>query len=324
MSKSEYCLESLKAFLQEARQRYEKERQGLLLEDFSGGREKRGGSGRYPPQMAPDSEIEAAWDEVTRRFDDGEEVKAIVTGWNRGGLLALWNNVLQGFIPISQLTEIPTFEDDASRDEALARWVGEELTLRIIELDRSRNRLIFSQRATLWDPEDGERLLGELAPGDVCTGCVSNICDFGAFVDLGGIDGLVHISELSWGRVNHPSEVLSFKQEVEVYVLDVDRENERIALSLKRLKENPWKSVEKEFDVGQTVPATVTNIVDFGAFARIKQGVEGLVHISEMTEFEVQHPRDIVDVGDHIYVHILDIDCAHHRLSLSMRRARRV
>jgi small subunit ribosomal protein S1 len=150
---------------------------------------------------------------------------------------------------------------------------------------------------------------------------VSNLCDFGAFVDLGGIDGLVHISELSWGRVNHPSEVLSMKQEVDVYVLDVDKQNERIALSIKRLKANPWKTVEKEFNVGQTVPATVTNIVDFGAFAKIKRGVEGLVHISEMAEFEVQHPSDIVDVGDRVNVCILDIDCERHRLSLSMRQA---
>ncbi len=324
MAKNGYCLESLRAFVQEACRRYEKERGELSPEASSRGRGKRDASGRYPPHMAPDSEIEAAWAEVARRFDNGEEVKAIVTGWNRGGLLALWDNKLQGFIPISQLTEIPTFEDAEARDEELARWVGEELELRIIELDRSRNRLIFSQRATLWNPHDGERLLTELAPGNVCEGCVSNICDFGAFVDLGGIDGLVHISELSWGRVNHPSEVLSLKQQVEVYVLDVDRENERIALSIKRLKENPWKTVEKEFDVGQTVPATVTNIVDFGAFAKIKWGVEGLVHISEMAEFEVEHPRDMVDVGDRIYVRILDIDCARHRLSLSIRQARRV
>ncbi|MFO7916967.1 MAG: S1 RNA-binding domain-containing protein [Anaerolineae bacterium] len=322
MSKSEYCLESLRAFLQEARRRYEKERQEPLLRKSMRIKEKKDELGRYPPHMAPDSEIEAAWDEMARRFENGEEVKAIVTGWNRGGLLALWDNKLQGFIPISQLTEIPTFEDAAARDEELAHWVGEELELRIIELDRSRNRLIFSQRATLWNPHDGERLLTELAPGDICEGCVSNICDFGAFVDLGGIDGLVHISELSWGRVNHPSEMLSLKQKVEVYVLDVDRENERIALSIKRLRENPWKTVEKEFDVGQTVPATVTNIVDFGAFAKIKRGVEGLIHISEMAEFEVEHPEDIVDVGDRIYVRILDIDCTRHRLSLSMRQAR--
>ncbi|MFP3896872.1 MAG: 30S ribosomal protein S1 [Anaerolineales bacterium] len=324
MSKNEYCLESLKAFLQEARRRYGKRGEGVFPDTPVGNREKRDTSERYPPHMAPDSEIEAAWQEVARRFDNGEKVKAIVTGWNRGGLLALWDNKLQGFIPISQLTEMPTFEDATTRDEELARWVGEELELRIIELDRSRNRLIFSQRATLWNPHDGERLLTELAPGDICEGCVSNICDFGAFVDLGGIDGLVHISELSWGRVNHPSEVLSLKQKVEVYVMDVDRENERVALSIKRLKENPWKTVEEEFDVGQTVPATVTNIVDFGAFAQIKRGVEGLVHVSEMAEFEVDHPKDMVDVGDRIYVCILDIDCARHRLSLSMRRARQV
>ncbi|MEA3407149.1 MAG: S1 RNA-binding domain-containing protein [Chloroflexota bacterium] len=321
MSKNGYCLESLRAFLQEACRRYEQGQREPSSGISSRGAGGKRSSGRYPPHMAPDSEIDVAWDEVARRFDEGEEIEAIVTGWNRGGLLALWDNKLQGFIPISQLTEIPTFEDEASRDEELARWVGEVLDLRIIELDRSRNRLIFSQRATLWNPNDGERVLAELSPGDTCTGYVSNICDFGAFVDLGGIDGLVHISELSWGRVNHPSEVLSMKQEVEVYVLDVDRENERIALSIKRLKQNPWETVQKEFTVGQTVQATVTNIVEFGAFARIKQGVEGLVHISEMAAFKVEHPSEIVDVGDRIYVRILDIDCARHRLSLSMRQA---
>ena len=260
----------------------------------------------------------AEWDDAHRIFTSGECIRAIVTGWNRGGLLVRWQQ-LQGFVPVSQLKEIPLFEDDAARDDELARWVGEELYLRVIELDPSRNRLVFSERATIWSPDQGDRLLEDIGLGQVRSGYVSNLCDFGAFVDLGGVDGLIHISELSWGRVNHPREILKLGEQVEAFVLSVDKEKRRIALSLKRLQPNPWVVVERTHYVGQVIAATITNIVEFGAFAQIDEGLEGLIHISELCEEQVHEPSEVVSVGDRVKVRILRIDSAGHRLGLSMR-----
>jgi small subunit ribosomal protein S1 len=259
------------------------------------------------------------WDAAEAIFEAGESVRAIVTGWNRGGLLVRWQG-LQGFVPVSQLREIPVFEDDSARDEQLARWVGEELELRVIELDQGRNRLVFSERATIWAPEEGDRVLETVEAGQMRQGYVSNLCDFGAFVDLGGVDGLIHISELSWGRVTHPRELLTLGQPVDVYVLSVDKAKRRVGLSLKRLQPNPWTVVEKEHYVGQIIPAVITNLVDFGAFAQIQEGLEGLVHISELSEKQIGHPSEVVSVGESVMVRILRIDSANHRLGLSIRQ----
>ena len=263
--------------------------------------------------------IESAWRDAAQVSRKGEVVEGIVTGWNRGGLLVRWND-LQGFVPVSQLKEVPIFENDDSRDEQLARWVGEELQIKIIELDQDRNRLVFSERATLWGPKDAERLLADIDAGEVRDGYVSNLCSFGAFVDLGGIDGLIHISELSWGRVSHPREMLAIGQQVKVFVLSVDRANQRIGLSLKRLRPNPWSLVEGQYSIGDIVDATVTNVVDFGAFAQIQEGLEGLIHISELAAGRVSRPAQVVSPGDRVPVRILGIDCANHRLSLSIRQ----
>ena len=270
---------------------------------------------RQRPLSSPD--VESAWKDAEETFRNGQAVEGIVTGWNRGGLLVRWNH-LQGFVPASQLKQVPSLEDDSSRDEQLARWVGEDLTLNIIELDRSRNRLVFSERATMWGPKEGERLLAEIAPGETRAGYVSNLCGFGAFVDLGGIDGLIHLSELSWGRVGHPREVLAIGQEVQVYVMSVDKSNRRIALSLKRLQPDPWTIVSEKYHLGQLVPATITNVVNFGAFAQIEDGLEGLVHISELSETRIAHPAEVVRPGDQVQVRILRIDSVNHRLGLSM------
>jgi small subunit ribosomal protein S1 len=313
-------LDSLAHFLDTANQRYQNvheipfplwPHEPALATDGTG--ETRG-----TPHFTP--ELAAAWQEATRIFQGGQVVSGIVTGWNRGGLLVRWTE-LQGFVPTSQLREVPTFEDEESRDEKLAHWVGEELALKVIELDQSRNRLVFSERATAWGPKDGERLLAELSPGDVRQGCVSNLCDFGVFVDLGGIDGLVHISELSWGRVSHPREILELGQAVQVHVISVDRENRRVALSIKRLRPDPWSVVAKKYTVGQVIEATITNVVDFGAFARIEDGLEGLIHLSELSELPVAHPAEAVHLGQFVQVRILRIDSANHRLGLSVRRA---
>ncbi len=317
-------LESLSTFLQKASQRY-----GVALEgkQQSPSPVNMGDPTQIEPQSAeqtitkqPLVGLDVAWCDAMRIFQSGQMVHGIVTGWNRGGLLVRWND-LQGFVPASQLKEVPVFESDDARDEKLARWVGEELRLKVIELDRSRNRLVFSERATIWGPKDGERLLTEVTPGETRCGYVSNLCDFGAFVDLGGVDGLIHISELSWGRVNHPQELLAIGQRLDVYVISVDRDNRRVALSLKRLHPDPWTIVEQKYHVGQIVPATITNLVDFGAFARIEDGLEGLVHISELSEAEIKHPSEAVVPGDQVQVRILRIDSANHRLGLSIRLA---
>lgn len=254
-------------------------------------------------------------------FGAGSVLDAIVTGWNRGGLLVRWQE-LQGFVPSSQLREVPLVDDPEQREEKLARWIGEELRLKIIELDRDRNRLVFSERATLWGPNDGDRVLEEIRPGDVRRGQVSNICDFGVFVDLGGVDGLIHLSELSWGRVAHPRDIVNIGDLVDTYVINVDRAKRRIALSLKRLTPDPWSVVDQEYRVGQVVEAVISNLVAFGAFAQLQEGLEGLIHISELADGKVAHPSEVVQPGDRVSVKVLRIDSAHHRLGLSLRLAR--
>jgi len=251
-------LESLSRFLEEALLRYRVEKDDASRLASQPNQPDAGGQvglapiqDRFAYQQIP-PELDAAWREAEQALSEGQVVRGIVTGWNRGGILVRWST-LQGFVPASQLKEVPVFQDDDSRDEQLARWVGEQLDLKVIELDRSRNRLVFSERATLWGPRDGERLLAEIEADQTRRGRVSNLCDFGAFIDLGGVDGLIHLSELSWGRVSHPRELLSIGQEVEIYVISVDRENHRIALSLKRLQSDPWTVVREKYYVGQVI-----------------------------------------------------------------------
>jgi small subunit ribosomal protein S1 len=316
METNERSLDSLTSFLDTAMERYLQE--AATLTNPLPTKDQPPDSGETPDENELATDLDLAWDRAHDIFEQGREIQGIVAGWNRGGLLVRWDK-LQGFVPTSQLRDIPLFEGDESRDEKLARWVGEELSLRVIELDRSRNRLVFSERATSWGPRDGERLLREIAPGDIRIGLVSNLCDFGAFVDLGGIDGLIHISELSWGRVIHPREMLDIGQEVRVHVISVDRDNRRIALSLKRLHANPWATVEERFIAGQSVTATITNVVDFGAFAQIEEGLEGLIHITELGEGQIGHPSEVLQPGEEVLVRILRIDSANHRLALSMK-----
>lgn len=269
----------------------------------------------------PANVLDAAWENARQAFGDGRVVSGVVTGWNRGGLLVRWRE-LQGFVPASQLKEVPLFDEPEQREDTLSRWIGEELRLKVIELDRSRNRLVFSERATQWGPKDGEQVLREIVPGETRHGQVSNICDFGVFVDLGGVDGLIHLSELSWGRVSHPRDVLTIGEKVDVYVISVDRDARRIALSLKRLKPDPWSVVDQKYRPGEVLSATITNVAAFGAFAQIEEGLEGLVHISEMSEIKISHPTEVVQPGDKVQVRILRIDSACHRLGLSMRMPR--
>jgi small subunit ribosomal protein S1 len=201
---------------------------------------------------------------------------------------------------------------------ALAGHIGKTMDLRIIEIDRERRRLILSERcAQLGDQVDS--LLGALQPGQVCKGRITNLCAFGAFVDLGGFEGLIHISELSWGRVNTPDEVVKPGEPVEVMVLEINAPAQKIALSLKRMQPDPWQGIENRYRVGQMVEGVITNVVNFGAFARLEAGLEGLIHISELAEGSFMHPRNVVNEGDRVRVRVLHVDGEHHRVALTMR-----
>jgi len=204
----------------------------------------------------------------------------------------------------------------------LDEYMGQELRCKVIELNRSRNNVVLSRRAVLEDErkEMRQAILDKLNPGDVVEGTISNIVDFGAFVDLEGMDGLIHISELSWSHVNHPSEVLEIGQKVDVKVLDIDRERQRISLGLKQTQTDPWQQVLESYNEGDVVSGKVTKVVTFGAFVEILPGVEGLVHISELAQHHVENPREVVSQGDTVSVRILEVDAERRRLSLSLKR----
>jgi small subunit ribosomal protein S1 len=258
------------------------------------------------------------WQAAQLAMDQGDVFTLAVCGANRGGLLVDWNG-LQGFIPASHLTEMPSHFNPRERVEELARYIGESITVRLIEVDPKQNRLVFSERATAARMAPAV-ILSSLRPGDVRRGAVTNLTSFGAFVDLGGVEGLIHISELSWDRVRDPGDVLNPGQSVEVSVLGVNPEEGRVALSLKRLRPNPWREVDSRYQVGQLLDGTVTNVVSFGAFVRIEEGIEGLVHISELAEGSFLHPRNVVREGDIVRVRVLNVDPAKQRLGLSLRQ----
>lgn len=271
-------------------------------------------------EVAPEDE-EADWRAVARIMDADEVLELTVIGYNRGGLLVEWRS-LRGFVPASQLVD-GKHEGDGSpqhhRQELLLERVGKRLSLRVIELDADKNRFILSERAAQVECGTRADILQKLDPGTIIKGCITNLCEFGAFVDLGGVEGLIHISELSWGRVGHPMDVLTRGQEVEVYVLDVDPDDARIALSLKRLHPDPWATVHERYRIGEVVRGTITNVVDFGAFACIENGLEGLIHFSELAEGHFLHPRNVVAEGDIVHARILSIDGRSRRLGLSLR-----
>ena len=271
----------------------------------------------YIPPMSVEPQG-SDWDEVRRIMQDDEVIDLLVSGYNRGGLLVEWRS-LRGFVPASQLLDFPATSNDLARRKTLLNRVGQQLVLRVIELNEEQNRFILSERAA--KAERGERadILARLSTGDSISGKVTNLCDFGAFVDLGGLEGLIHISELSWGRVGHPADILERGQEVTAYVLEVNQEAGRIALSLKRLHADPWETVHLRYQIGENVQGVITNVVDFGAFARIEEGLEGLIHVSELAEGHFLHPRNVVSEGQQINARILSIDGRARRLGLSLR-----
>jgi small subunit ribosomal protein S1 len=262
---------------------------------------------------------ERSWRDLQKKFEGGEVIQAQVSGYNKGGLLVNLQGV-RGFVPSSQVSSIPPGE--ANKQAEMARLQGQSLPLKIIEINRARNRLILSERQAVQEERESRRsrLLRELEPGQVVEGRVSSICDFGAFVDVGGADGLVHLSELSWKRVNHPNEVLKVGDRINVQVLSVDPNERKIALSLKRTQPEPWTTITENYQLGQVVRGTITQLTSFGAFARLEDGIEGLIHVSELAEGRVAHPKNVVNVGDTLDLKVIRIDPARRRIGLSLKR----
>src|SRR5579859_2793633 len=265
--------------------------------------------------------LERQWRIAQEQYERGDLLEAEVIDHNKGGLIVNLEGI-RGFVPISQILNLKREDtaDNAETQQKLASMVGRRLQLKIIEINRNRNRLILSERLAVqeWRAKRREELLNELQVGEVRTGVVSNLANFGAFVDLGGADGLVHISQLAWSRVNHPSEVLKVGQEVEVQVLSVDKEKKKIALSIKRAEVDPWTTVEQRYQIGQLVTGVITKIAPFGAFARIEDGVEGLIHLSELPNGQTD-PKAALREGQEVTVRILRIDPERRRLGLSIK-----
>ncbi len=247
--------------------------------------------------------IDQLWEAARQACDADSLLEVHVTGFNRGGLLVDWSG-LHGFIPASHILNMPNVTDDAQRRTEFEKRAGQLVKGKIIELDRAHGRFVLSERLAYNDRTRVELLLADLQPGQRRCGVVTTVCDFGAFIDLGGIEGLAHISEISWGRINHPSDVLRSGQNVEVHVMTVDREQRRIALSLKRLHPDPWVTVPQRYQLQQLVEGTVTTVVDFGAFVRLEEGVEGLIHISELAEGNFLHPRNVIREHDTVRVRV--------------------
>lgn len=266
------------------------------------------------------------WREAQRLLESQEIVECQVADCNKGGLIVRIGR-LRGFVPGSQLAASRAAHRPSAGADSDNRWaalVDETLQLKVIEVDQFRNRLILSERAAVrdWRKNQREKLLNELTEGDVRSGRVINLAEFGAFVDLGGIDGLVHLSELSWKRVEHPREVVEVGQEVEVYVLGVDRERQRVALSLKRLQPDPWATVEERYQEGQLVEGLITRLTKWGAFASIAgdEAIEGLIHVSELDEGPVVHPRDVLHPGQVVTLRVIGVDQRRHRMALSLKQ----
>jgi small subunit ribosomal protein S1 len=308
-------------------------------------------SGDRPAILSIDKATgEQSWRQLSKLAESGETIQGTIIGFNRGGAIVDVEGV-QGFVPASQLSTISRerfkpvdteTSDEGSvtlelghseglgdkkatpeTEEVNDEEIGKKIKLRAIEVNRGRNRAIFSERDSGRAKRDEikDKLIEELKPGEVVKGKVSGISNFGAFVDLGGADGLVHISELSWSQVDKPEEVVEVGQELDVYVLKADSETKKIALSIKRLSPEPWDNISEQLSLNDVVDATITKLTNFGAFARIEGSAEGLIHVSELTDRMVQHPREVVRQGDKVRVKVLRIEPERRRLGLSLKRA---
>jgi small subunit ribosomal protein S1 len=268
------------------------------------------------PENSPNAEDDINWDYVHEMFNLEQVITGTVIDFNKGGLLVCGGK-LQGFVPISHLDDVLTLAEDA-RAGRLEQYIGRRLCLKVIECDQRRGRIVLSERAAQAEPGQRQRLLEILEIGNSVSGRVTNVTDFGVFVDLGGVEGLVHISELSWGRVINPREYAKINQIIEVLVLQVNREQCRVSLSVKRTKPNPWKDIIDRYSAGKIHQAKITEIVRFGAFARLEDGLEGLIHISEMECDENILPKDLFEKDQDVQVEIVLVDPDRQRMSLRL------
>lgn len=266
------------------------------------------------------------WQTAEQLMEDEEPYQGVIDGYNKGGLIVKLGR-LRGFVPASQVSISRRRRADGETPED--RWsdmVGEPIVTRVIEVDQRRNRLILSERAASREARDAlkERLIAELQPGEIRRGTVISLADFGAFVDIGGADGLIHISELSWKRIDSPDEVLEVGQEIDVKVLNVDAERKRISLSLRDMESNPWDTIMEGLEEGQLVEGTITKLTKFGAFAALKgtreYEIEGLIHISELSEEHIEHPREVVHEGQDVAMRLIKIDNERRRIGLSLKQ----
>jgi small subunit ribosomal protein S1 len=263
-----------------------------------------------------------SWENVEKLIENEEVINSKITGFNKGGLIVAVEG-LRGFVPSSQVSAMRRTQSTGDTPEQ--RWqkmVGQPISVRVIEVDRERHRLILSERAANVESRQSikERVLEELEEGKVYTGRVTSLANFGAFINVNGADGLVHLSELSWDHIEHPREVLEVGQEVKVKVINIDREKKRIGLSVRVLQEDPWKTRMEKFSVGQLVEGVITRLTKFGAFARLEGDIEGLIHISEISEQRIEHPKEVLKEGDVKSLRVIRIDPEQHRIGLSLRK----
>ena len=263
-----------------------------------------------------------SWDRVEKMLEDDRVIDSKITGFNKGGLIVAVEG-LRGFVPASQISAMRRAQ--SSGDTPEQRWqkmIGQPISVRVIEVDRERRRLILSERAASSESRQSikERVIDELEEGKVYTGRVTSLANFGAFVNINGADGLVHLSELSWDHVDHPREVLEVGQEVKVKVINVDREKKRIGLSIRALEDDPWRHRVEKYSVGQLVEGVITRLTKFGAFARLESDIEGLIHISEISEHRVEHPKEVLKEGEVVALRVIRIDPDQHRIGLSLRK----
>ncbi|MGB9674145.1 MAG: 30S ribosomal protein S1 [Anaerolineales bacterium] len=258
------------------------------------------------------------WNYARVLYQDDRVIELRVNGYNKGGLLVSGER-LQGFVPLSHLVEMPNNLTAEEQEECLAAYQGHTLKLKVIECDRKRGRVVFSERAAQAECGKRNALFRQLKAGECVRGTVTNVTEFGVFVDLGGVEGLIHVSELSWGRVRHPSDVVNVGDKVNVFVINVDPDRSRIALSLKRLCQNPWETAEERYYPGQIVDAVITSVVPFGAFARLEEGLDGLIHITEFGKLKEgeEQIQNLVE-GQKVKVRVLHIDASKQRMGLSL------
>ncbi len=265
---------------------------------------------------------EVSWQKIEEMLASKDSCHSKIVGYNKGGLIVPVEG-LRGFVPASQISL--SRRAGMSGETPEQRWskmVGEEIDVCVIEVDRERRRLILSERAASTETRETlkERVIEELKEGELRNGRVTSLAEFGAFVNINGADGLVHLSEISWDRINHPSEVLKVGQDVKVKVISIDRDKKRIGLSIRQLQDDPWVDRTTRFQIGMLVEATITRLTKFGAFARLEKDLEGLIHISEISEKRIDHPKEVLKEGDTVTLRIIKIDPANHRIGLSLRR----